>query len=75
MARPKITLFVDIVSPFAYIGFYALRVCEPLLSASCTRIVVSNYLLDFTHFADRVKRISPYLNHATLNTCQSCLVV
>lgn len=26
MSRPKITLFVDIVSPFAYIGFYALQV-------------------------------------------------
>lgn len=26
MGKPKITLFVDIVSPFAYIGYYALRV-------------------------------------------------
>ena len=26
MGRPKITLFVDIVSPFAYLGFYALKV-------------------------------------------------
>jgi len=26
MAKPKITLFVDIVSPFAYMGFHALRV-------------------------------------------------
>ncbi|KAF2098557.1 HCCA isomerase/glutathione S-transferase kappa [Rhizodiscina lignyota] len=25
MARPKITMFVDIVSPFAYMGYYALR--------------------------------------------------
>ncbi|KAF2474735.1 thioredoxin-like protein [Lindgomyces ingoldianus] len=25
MSKPKITLFVDIVSPFAYIGFYALQ--------------------------------------------------
>lgn len=26
MARPKITLYVDIVSPFAYLGYYMLRV-------------------------------------------------
>ena len=26
MAKPKVTLFVDIVSPFAYLGFYALQV-------------------------------------------------
>ncbi|KAF2499177.1 HCCA isomerase/glutathione S-transferase kappa [Lophium mytilinum] len=25
MAKPKITLYVDIVSPFAYLGFYALQ--------------------------------------------------
>lgn len=26
MAKPKITLYVDIVSPFAYLGYYMLRV-------------------------------------------------
>lgn len=26
MPKPKITLFVDVVSPFGYMGFYALRV-------------------------------------------------
>jgi hypothetical protein len=26
MPKPKITFYVDIVSPFAYIGFYALQV-------------------------------------------------
>lgn len=30
MPKPKITLFVDIVSPFAYIGFYALQVGSSL---------------------------------------------
>ena len=25
MAKPKITLYVDIVSPFAYMGYYMLR--------------------------------------------------
>jgi hypothetical protein len=28
MAPPKITFYVDIVSPFAYIAFYLLRVHE-----------------------------------------------
>lgn len=27
MATPKITLYFDIVSPFAYIAFHVLRVC------------------------------------------------
>jgi len=27
MARPKITLYVDTVSPFAYEAYYILRVC------------------------------------------------
>lgn len=27
MAAPQITLYVDIVSPFAYIAFHVLRVC------------------------------------------------
>ena len=27
MSGPKITLYVDIVSPFAYIAFQVLRVC------------------------------------------------
>jgi hypothetical protein len=31
MAQPKITLYVDIVSPFAYIAFYLLQV-HPLPS-------------------------------------------
>jgi len=26
MAKPRVTLFVDIISPFAYLGFYALQV-------------------------------------------------
>jgi len=26
MVRPKITLYVDIVSPFAYLAYYTLRV-------------------------------------------------
>lgn len=26
MSNPKITLYVDVVSPFAYLGYYALRV-------------------------------------------------
>lgn len=26
MAQPKITLYVDVVSPFAYIAFYVLQV-------------------------------------------------
>lgn len=26
MAKPKITLYVDIVSPFGYMGYYMLRV-------------------------------------------------
>jgi hypothetical protein len=26
MARPKITLYVDTVSPFAYLAYYILRV-------------------------------------------------
>jgi len=26
MAPPKITLYVDVVSPFAYLGYYMLRV-------------------------------------------------
>ena len=30
MAKPKITLFVDIVSPFAYMAFYALEVSDVL---------------------------------------------
>jgi len=29
MAQPKITLYVDIVSPFSYIAFYILKVCLP----------------------------------------------
>jgi hypothetical protein len=29
MARPKITLYVDTVSPFAYEAYYILRVCVP----------------------------------------------
>jgi hypothetical protein len=34
MAVPKITLYIDIVSPFAYIAFHILKVgacCEPVL--------------------------------------------
>ncbi len=27
MARPKITLYVDTVSPFAYLAYQILRVC------------------------------------------------
>lgn len=27
MAAPKITLYLDIVSPFAYMGYYVLKVC------------------------------------------------
>jgi len=30
-ARPKITLFVDTVSPFAYVAYYILRVCYGFL--------------------------------------------
>ena len=26
MARPKLTLYVDIISPFAYMAFYVLQV-------------------------------------------------
>ncbi len=29
MARPKLTLFVDTVSPFAYLAYRILRVCLP----------------------------------------------
>jgi hypothetical protein len=29
MAGPKITLYVDIVSPFAYMAYYMLRVSNP----------------------------------------------
>jgi hypothetical protein len=29
MTRPKITLYVDTVSPFAYEAYYILRVCFP----------------------------------------------
>lgn len=32
MARPKITLYVDTVSPFAYEAYYILRVSVCLLS-------------------------------------------
>ena len=28
MARPQITLYVDTVSPFAYLAYYILRVCS-----------------------------------------------
>jgi hypothetical protein len=28
MPQPKITLYVDIVSPFAYIAYYILKVCS-----------------------------------------------
>ncbi len=28
MARPKITLYVDTVSPFAYLAYRILRVCS-----------------------------------------------
>jgi len=30
MARPKLTLYLDIVSPFAYMAFYITRVCQRL---------------------------------------------
>lgn len=37
MAKPKITLFVDIVSPFGYIAFHALRVRHPAIKHTiCT---------------------------------------
>lgn len=30
MARPKLTLYLDIVSPFAYMAFYITKVRQPL---------------------------------------------
>jgi hypothetical protein len=27
MAQPKLTLYLDVVSPFAYLAYYATRVC------------------------------------------------
>jgi len=41
MAKPKITLFVDIVSPFAYMGFHALRV----RTVSCTNTDSSDNII------------------------------
>ena len=34
MAAPKITLYLDTVSPFAYIAYYVLRVSNMLRAAS-----------------------------------------
>jgi hypothetical protein len=40
MAQSKITLYVDIVSPFAYIAFYVLKAClDPALRTLRERIV------------------------------------
>jgi hypothetical protein len=44
MARPKITLYVDTVSPFAYIAYHLLRVsntptCKATKSCSCLLVV------------------------------------
>ena len=36
MATPKITLYVDVVSPFAYLGYYALRVGPFIGYYSCS---------------------------------------
>lgn len=36
MAAPKITLYFDIVSPFAYMAFHILRVSIPASSTQCT---------------------------------------
>ena len=35
MAQPKITLYVDIVSPFGYMAFYLLKVGVSLFLTSC----------------------------------------
>lgn len=42
MTRPKLTLFVDIVSPFAYLAFYITRVGHGSYSQASTKI--SNFL-------------------------------
>ena len=34
MATPKLTLYVDIVSPFAYLAFYVIRVSSENFSMS-----------------------------------------
>jgi len=34
MARPKLTLFLDVVSPFGYMAFYLTRVCYAFMAIS-----------------------------------------
>jgi hypothetical protein len=62
MSKPKITLYVDIVSPFAYFGFYALQVSVvsfklrmssflgPLLN-ECFTAVLLGYFIDVEFIA------------------------
>lgn len=35
MASPKIALYLDVVSPFAYMAFHILRVSIPILTLLC----------------------------------------
>jgi hypothetical protein len=41
MAKPKITLYLDILSPFAYIAFETLQVSNPSFSRLLDRSYVS----------------------------------
>jgi len=46
MATPKITLYVDIVSPFSYLAYYALRVSF-LLAAGGADCILGLLSIDF----------------------------
>jgi hypothetical protein len=44
MAKPKLTLFLDVVSPFAYLAFYVTKVSS-LFNSQPRRYAVCNSIL------------------------------
>jgi hypothetical protein len=68
MAQSKITLYVDIVSPFAYIAFYLLKVCPVPYTQRVTRDIN-------LYEADAMRRIPLRLSSVTSSMCPSSWVV
>jgi hypothetical protein len=68
MAQSKITLYVDIVSPFAYIAFYLLKVCPEPYTQRVTRDIK-------LYEADATRRTPLRLSSVTSSMCPSSWVV
>lgn len=52
MARPHVKLYVDIVSPFAYMGYYLTRVCSPVDILPVIKAFKLSHRNDITHQTD-----------------------